>query len=384
LQIGALAVQDFGMASPTSPSYLRQLDGLRALSVAAVAWSHWRAYWFHQGIVPWAELGVETFFVISGFLITGILLDNRCEKSGLLVLKQFYIRRSLRIFPVFYATLLVAWLWRADGMESWGWHAGYLSNVYFYLWGWHGQLSHFWSLAVEEQFYLCWPLLMVFLPNRWLLPAIVTSIVLAPVFEMAIGSFHLAPPAGVSAAVLMPSCMDALGIGALLALGVRKNYPMKQLATVLLVVGVAGYFLCRCFGGPEPIGRMSEECVLGWLVFSAAKGFHGPFGRLLGSAPLCYLGKISYGLYVFHNFAAAMWGRLISILGSPLWLVKLYNIPVIRILAFAGLTIGLAAYSWHRFEKPINDLKRKFPYPAQKLSSASGPKTDVLDLRPAV
>jgi peptidoglycan/LPS O-acetylase OafA/YrhL len=372
------------MVSPTSSSYLRQLDGLRALSVAAVAWSHWRVYWFPQSTVPWGEFGVETFFVISGFLITGILLDNRGEKSGLLVLKQFYLRRFLRIFPVFYATLLVAWLWRANGMESWEWHASYLSNVYFYLWGWHGQLSHFWSLAVEEQFYLCWPLLIIFLPNRWLLPAILTSIALAPVFEMVIGSFHPAHPSGVSAAVLMPSCMDALGIGALFALGVRKNYPMKSLAAVLLVVGLAGYFLCRFFVGLEPIGRMAEDCVLGWLVFSAANGFRGPFGWLLNSGPLCYLGKISYGLYVFHNFAASMWDRLILLLGSPPWLINLYNTPALQIMAFAGLTIGLASYSWHRFEKPINDLKRKFPYPDQKFPSNHGPKTDVPDLQPAV
>ena len=65
------------MAERNSMNYLRQLDGLRALAVAAVAWSHWSAYWFPKTSLPWAEFGVETFFVISGFLITGILLDNR-------------------------------------------------------------------------------------------------------------------------------------------------------------------------------------------------------------------------------------------------------------------------------------------------------------------
>ncbi len=169
------------MAGPKNSGYLRQLDGLRALSVAAVAWSHWRAYWFRESSVPWAEFGVETFFVISGFLITGILLDNRSESSKPFVLRQFYARRFLRIFPLFYATLVIGFVLRADSLrQTLFWHAGYLSNIYFYLWGWCGQLSHFWSLAVEEQFYLFWPLLMIFLPKRFLLPAILAGIGFAP------------------------------------------------------------------------------------------------------------------------------------------------------------------------------------------------------------
>src|SRR5882757_1220817 len=141
------------MAERKSSKYLCQLDGLRALSVAAVAWSHWRASWLPKTYIPWGELGVATFFVISGFLITGILLDHRTDGSRPLVLRQFYARRFLRIFPLFYAALIVALLLRADGMsETWHWHASYLSNIYFYLLGWHGQMSHFWSLAVEEQF----------------------------------------------------------------------------------------------------------------------------------------------------------------------------------------------------------------------------------------
>jgi peptidoglycan/LPS O-acetylase OafA/YrhL len=353
------------MAAQKNLTYLRQLDGLRALSVAAVAWSHWRAYWFRESYMPWAELGVETFFVISGFLITGILLDNRSEMSRPLVLKQFYARRFLRIFPLFYATLLIAFVLQAESMrQTWCWHAGYLSNIYFYIWGWHGQLSHFWSLAVEEQFYLFWPLLMIFLPGRFLLPAILAGIGIAPLFETAMDSLYSGHSAQVSASVLMPSCMDALGMGALLAYGVRNQFPMKRLALMLLLVGISGCALCAFSAALKPIGRLAEDCVLGWLVYSAIEGFRGPFGRFLECPPMNYLGKISYGLYIIHNFAVSICVSLILRLGSPDWLVKLYNIPVLRILAFAGVTVGLASYSWHRFEKPINNLKRKFPYPS--------------------
>ena len=347
-----------------SSKYLRQLDGLRALSVAAVAWSHW--WVFSKSLVPWGELGVETFFVISGFLITGILLDNRSDAARPFILKQFYARRFLRIFPLFYATLIVALIWGANGVsESWYWHAGYLSNIYFYFWGWQGQLSHFWSLAVEEQFYLFWPLFMVFLPNRFLLPAILASIAIAPIFEIGMNLFFPGY-SNVSASVLMPSCMDALGMGALLAYGVRKNYPMKRIVFALLLIGLTGYVFWGFSSKFAPVGRLAEDCILGWLVFSATEGFRGPFGWLLECPPLNYLGKISYGLYVFHNFAASMTMHMILLFRSPPWLMKLYDIPSVRILIFAGLTIGLASYSWHRFEKPINDLKRKFPYPSGK------------------
>ena len=359
------------MISNKSSVYLGQLDGLRALSVAAVAWSHWRSdlNFYYDPIVPWGELGVETFFIISGFLITGILLDNRLSASRSFVLKQFYARRFLRIFPLFYAALVILLIFQAKGVsETWFWHASYLSNVYFYLHGWVGQLSHFWSLAVEEQFYLVWPLLMIFLPQRFLLPVILTSILAAPLFEKIM---TLALPnhvTAVTASVLMPSCLDALGIGALLAYGVRKKYPMQRIAFRLLLAGLAGLTLWGVANFPpvfEPWRRLATNCVLGWVVYSAAESFRGPFGSWLQNPPLSYVGKISYGLYVVHNFAVPMCLGLLSSWGHPDWLERLYAIPIVRLLLFIILTVGLAAVSWHLFEKPVNHLKHKFPYPVK-------------------
>lgn len=343
----------------------------------SVAWSHWRAGWCSPSYIPWGELGVEIFFVISGFLITGILLDNRSETAGIFVLRQFYARRFLRIFPLFYATIIIALIWNASSMrETWLWHVSYLSNVYFYVWGWHGQLSHFWSLAVEEQFYLLWPLFMIFLPKRFILPVILIGILIAPTFEL---GMNLLYPAHMSASVLMPSCLDALGMGALLAYAARENFSMQRFTLLLLLIGITGYALCGFSIKFAPVGRLAEDCILGWVVFSAAAGFQGPFGWLLECGPLNYLGKISYGFYVFHNFAISMCLHLIALLGSPEWLVAIYKIPVFRMLIFAGLTIGLAAYSWHRFEKPINDLKRKFPYRGQGRVTVNPPQTGIPD-----
>ena len=137
-----------------------QLDGLRAVAVAAVAWSHWERD--YQAGIPFGA-GVHLFFVLSGFLITRILLDVRQASDRGAAIRAFYIRRALRIFPAFYVTLLLAWIAGVPLVrESLAWHATYLSNVWiFQMDQWPGSISHLWSLAVEEQFYLAWPFLIL-------------------------------------------------------------------------------------------------------------------------------------------------------------------------------------------------------------------------------
>lgn len=355
------------MGLKTDPGYLRQLDGLRAASVAVVAWSHWRTCWNSAPpFFPGAETGVETFFVISGFLITGILLDNRSDVSRPVVLKHFYIRRFLRIFPLFYATIALALLLQASSMpETWYWHASYLSNLYFYLRGWCGSLGHFWSLAVEEQFYLFWPLLMLTLPARFLRAAIAVCILLAPIYALLMNAFHPGVSGQITASILMPSCMSALGMGALIAHLARQKTSPRPLLRTMLGAGLVGMAVWQGCGHPawlKPFNRLAEDGVLGWLVYSAAQRFTGPVGWVLECAPMNYLGKISYGLYVIHNFANSMISSAVALLGTPPALAKYCQIPVVRFFLLLVVTIGLASLSWHLFEKPINNLKRHFPY----------------------
>lgn len=356
-------------------THLVQLDALRAIAVLGVLLSHFM--YRYEAFAPAGSLGVRLFFVLSGFLITGILLDSRDALArgaqGLgFTLRQFYIRRFLRIFPLFYATLLVAWVCDVPEVRaSIGWHVTYLSNVYFALTdAWHPPVSHLWSLAVEEQFYLVWPFLVLLAPARLLVPAIVVAIGMAPAFRW------IGAEAGVREMVLhnMPiSALDSLGVGALLAvlpaarpglLGVaqRRGFAWGTIALLLLVLALhvprlAAQLPLRWIRETrlvETVASLAFACV----ILGAARGWRGPMGRLLAWSPLTYVGRISYGVYVLHNFMAH----------AVPWLFRHLHLPYPandgweRLLLLTAATLVAAACSWHFFEKPINDLKRRFPY----------------------
>ncbi len=345
----------------TDRPYAPQLDGLRAIAVAAVAWSHWqdrRLLGFALGD------GVYLFYVLSGFLITGILYNLRGVDDRGAGLRAFYARRALRIFPAFYLTIAIVALADVPGVrESWLWHATYLSNVWIGLHGWPDYLSHFWSLAVEEQFYLLWPWLILFAPARALVPAIATTIVAAPVFHLWIDSLD---PANEAMIALLPSSLDALGAGALLAVLDRRQasgLSPRAMRTALWcslppflalqITGALGYPLP--FWGPALL-QTFEAFVFGWVVLSASRGFSGPVARVLSAPPMRYVGRISYGAYLWHAFMPLLVDPVVDRLPVGEWWVP------IRGVMLAVATIAVAAASWHLVEEPINRLKSRFPY----------------------
>lgn len=368
------------MTNPARQDYWPQLDALRFFAVFAVMVTHnWhprRLPWL-LGDLDWAGLGVRLFFVLSGFLITGILVNCRNlsdteSQPKIFFVRQFYARRFLRIFPIYYLTLAVALATNVPGARDvWGWLATYTTNIYITVNNvWIGRMGHLWSLAVEEHFYLFWPWLVLFAPRKWLIPAMLTGILVGPVYRL---FAYLNFPFDVGAmdfkaGTFTFGSLDSLGVGALLALvwnsGIQNATLQRYLTRLILPVGVTLYLVSLLFyhDRVEPalffvVGDLAAALVFAWLVSSAAVGFTGLVGRVLEFRPFSYLGKISYGIYVYHNLTPLALVPLLALFGIQLQVPSMTNF-----LLSTLLTIAIAALSWHLLELPINNLKRHFSY----------------------
>lgn len=345
-----------------------QLDSVRALAVLTVLIQHFIPQ--TQRWVPLGGIGVRVFFTLSGFLITGILLKARADAGELLkqarpgILCRFYIRRSLRIFPIFYLTLLLTGLCGSRPVhEGWRWHVAYLSNVYFFLRGaGNDSVTHFWSLAVEEQFYLVWPALILSIPRRWLTATIVLLAATAPIVRAAL--LYTGHNTW-QASVLTPSCLDTLGLGGLLAL-VRSSMGVAAARRFATTCIWAGFAISVATGAVGVVFGWTWTTVTAdtatalcsvWLINGAYDGFTGWAAVLLSWSPLVRLGLISYAVYVVHNFVPSLVDRL------PLRPIALAgSLPGLQLATKAFVTISLAALSWRYLESPINRLKRFVPY----------------------
>ncbi len=355
-------------------SRIAPLDGLRGLAVLAVILYH--ATFLEPGTGPvgrallgatrlgWA--GVELFFVLSGFLITRILVQSRGAEN---YFRVFYVRRFLRIFPLYYASLLLlVLLFRVAGGES-AWYWLYASNVKMTLAGWpSAPLSHFWSLAVEEQYYLCWPLVVSLLPQRALVGLCGGLVLLVPVARVA-GYLLGVPDIGLY--ILTPFRLDGLAAGSLLALvvpGLRepRRYVPHALATLFLSTLSSGLVIASAgdaFWGRPPmltLGFTSLAVAFAALVFLAiALPRETLLPRLLEWRPLRAAGKVSYAMYVFHwplTFVLRDAGfRPTTIApGAVGWAAYL--------AALFGVISLLAALSWALLEGPCLVLKDRTTY----------------------
>jgi peptidoglycan/LPS O-acetylase OafA/YrhL len=327
------------------------------------------------GRLDYAELGVRLFFVLSGFLITGILIRGRemadaSQGDRLAVLRNFYVRRFLRIFPVYYVTLIVVLLAGVSpARKVWPWLFTYTTNIY--VWGhlhFLGPLGHLWTLAVEEQFYIVWPWLVLLLPRRFFRPLLLAMIVSAPLYRL-YASFHYRSDTlhAFASGTLTIAVVDSLALGSLLALVVHSDSGSPQrdraLRRFLLVPGVLvwGAVITTAHYGIDQhafisLGQTGEALICGWIVVHAARGFQG-IGRVLELRPIAYLGKISYGIYIYHLLVPVGLAALARQLGAT------YRYAGFRDFALSTVaTVALAAASWHLFEAPINRLKRFFPY----------------------
>ncbi len=306
------------------------------------------------------RLGVDAFFVLSGFLITLRLLSarTRADLSRGGQWRLFLRRRVARIFPLYYATLAFVatagpYLGFPVQPAAWPWFVTYTVNVFIWLRGaWVGAGGHLWSLCVEEQFYLLFPLLV--LTRAWArAPAIVAVLVAAAIaLRLTVG----VGPAGERALLLLPLHLDAFGAGILAAAcAVRED--ARRSARAFYAAGLAaasGFFGLAAFAGDRvPDAAMAPLLSVGTaaLVLALWNGDLRVAAAVLGSRPFVGLGRISYGFYVVHLFVI-VW----------LWRFRAPWLPPVALLrgaiAFVASTL-LAAASWRWFEQPILRYARR-------------------------
>lgn len=355
-------------------SYYPALDGLRGVAILLVIFLHnfdFTNYFF------FGWLGVDLFFVLSGFLITETLLKT-VDKPNFL--RNFYVRRILRIFPLYYLILIICLL-ILPLIKSLHFDFSYYTNNQFWLWtylqNWlysfrepYGDkiLLHTWSLAVEEQFYLIWPItvLLIRKPKALLIVAI-TILLFAGFARYAVWSYQAEDLAYSSLYTF--TRIDGLCIGSMLALlmCINPDFLRKYTALVVLLMAAINfgfYFINnrRSFTLPYLafVGYTTFAVLFGILVYEAVMGKSKLIMFLLNNRFLKFFGKISYGLYVYH------WPVYI------LFYVFLRNLMVAENLAAyptAELTssiivtiisILISMISYNYFEKPFLKLKGRF------------------------
>jgi peptidoglycan/LPS O-acetylase OafA/YrhL len=335
-------------ADGTQLGYIPALDGLRAIAVFAVIYTHYYPPEYWLAGVYWGNHGVRLFFVISGFLITDGILTR--ARSGKFSYSSFMIKRVARLYPALLFFVFLCAALNVDNIRSdIAWHLLYLSNVLFALRdGWGGAASHLWSLAVEQQFYLFWPLLIV-ASQRHLVAALAAIIVCGPLFR------HLWSAAGygdIGAWVLPIACFDALGIGALVAVS-REGFPHARqfwafaaAAGALLVIVPPADWLRG-----DTLLHTGAALLFGCVVFLCVSVRRSNvFTGLLSIGWVRYLGSISYGIYLYHNVADNAVDRFLADISS------FHGVRLGGIV----LTVVAACLSFHLFEEPIRKRARSF------------------------
>jgi peptidoglycan/LPS O-acetylase OafA/YrhL len=375
---------------PNLRGHLPVLDGVRGLAVLMVLLFHFvgnrpPSSWLERAIIHvtgFGAYGVELFFVLSGFLITGILYDTH---NGPHYFRNFYMRRFLRIFPLYYGVLTLVFfvvplipLLRGPTLDylvhrqAWAWF--YAVNIYIAKDGeWSfSYLNHFWSLAIEEHFYFFWPVVVFVLarrPRTLIVASLATS--LGAMLARLTGSLM-----GVSwwtTYTLTPFRLDALTLGAFLAVTARQPRGPDRLARALpLIVTAAGGLLMVTFVWTHLVSREGLEfmmpvraaliemllaCLLLWALIATE---WSAISRFFRSRFMVFLGTYSYGLYVYHHFISYYLTSNRTDLELTRWLGS--HGAAVAILAVLGgsASLALAYLSYELFEKRFLGLKRLF------------------------
>jgi peptidoglycan/LPS O-acetylase OafA/YrhL len=331
---------------------IADLDGLRGAAAVLIV-----VYHVFQPYLPGCWMAVDVFFVLSGYLITGIVLQHTMSWQ---FLKSFYIRRGLRIWPIYYLLILLLILAGLYDLKALPYYLTYTQQVPRY---WDGEMpawklmEHAWTLALEEQFYLIWPVL-VLLAGKRRIGYLALAIAVISV-EARYAQFHWWN--------LLGRC-DGFALGGFLAVIMadtdtdRARHRARSWAMVFAILAmlqaaplIATGHLVAGVGPASMAARATLASFLAYIPVALVASHAGhPMLVLLRTAPMVYLGTISYGIYLYH----------LPIVKSSETLSRYLRVapgPALSVIEFLMVLI-VAIASWHLIERPILRLKDRVPY----------------------
>jgi len=343
-------------------NYIIGLNGIRAIAVFFVIISHRFPEDHFLKSFPLGSYGVDVFFVLSGFLISrGLFFQVQSQTgnfySNVQILKNFFLKRCIRIFPVYYTLLLFLFLTKGiignNFRENILWYVFYGANYLNYIENkWFGALAHLWSLSVEEQFYILFPILLIFIFRKRILILLTIFIITGTLYPFFISG---------NSSILTLSCINAFGIGGLLAyIEIYKKsfvfsfyrYTFFLSVPILLLILVHNLYITIPFF-PE---RLAISVIAIFIITQCLIKPDSIFVcKILNNKFLNFIGIISYGVYLYHNIVPKYWNFVLFKFN-----IKLNNnqFSYIEFILQTSFIIILSYLSWILLEKPILNLKK--------------------------
>ena len=354
--------------------YIKQFDAVRAIAVILVIIYHWFPKKYYANL-PLGSVGVDIFFVLSGFLITRILILKKVNleeslqpKSKIRAIFEFMTRRALRIFPIYYLLLLVLCIvsvfFPNPIPTHWGYYVLYLQNFIFYFnqsfQG--GKVAHLWSLAVEEQFYIIWPIVIFFINKRYIKHVLIFGVVIGTISSI---FFPLIPSKPELSPVLTICCLQSFCLGGLLSYwSIQNEERLKNNYTYIKYTGLLSLFIYLYikffFQYIIFYDRILISVTSIWIFAAILLQKTNSYRFILENNTLINIGKISYGIYLYHNFVPMVLHALIHFIEKKMGnnaLIEILNQQLFFKLFCLAILWLVAYFSYQLIEKPFLKIK---------------------------